>query len=77
VVEGARGGFRPLAHGDDDLLVWHRRDIAGGKNARQGGFAARIDFNLAARRQGERALESASVGQQADLHEDAFELDLR
>jgi hypothetical protein len=36
---------------------------------------ARVDLDLAVRREGERSLEPLAVRQQADLHEDAFEVD--
>jgi hypothetical protein len=77
VVEGRQAGLGALAHGDDDLLVGRGRRVAGGEDAGQRGLAARIDFDLAARRELERALQPVGVGQQADLDEDAFELDMR
>ena len=39
------------------------------------GLAAVVDHDLAARRQLDRALEPLGVGQQADLDEDAVEVD--
>src|SRR5690606_8787532 len=75
VVECAQCRFRAFAHGDDDLLVRHGGGIAGGNHAFHRSLAAIVDFYLAARRQRHRAFEPVSVGQQANLHEDAFQLD--
>ena len=75
VVEGAEGGGRAGAHGDDDLLVRHRGAVAGGEHAGHRGLAPVVDDDLAPRRQLDRALEPLGVRQQADLHEDAVEVD--
>ena len=75
VVEGAQRRGRAGAHGDDDLLVRHGGAVAGGEHAGHRGLAAVVDHDLAAGRQLDGALEPLGVGQQADLHEDAVEVD--
>ena len=75
MVEGAQRSLGALAHGDHDLLVRHRGHVAGGEDAGQRGLATGVDDDLAARRQLDAALEPLGVGQQADLHEDTFQLD--
>ena len=69
--------FAPSPRGDDDLLVGHRRRVAGGEHARHAGRALRVDHDLAVLRQLDRAAQPLGVGHQADLHEHAGQFDLR
>src|SRR3546814_16616846 len=66
----------PGAHCDHDLLVRDRRAVAGGEHSRHRGVAAVVDHDLAPRGELDRALEPLGVRQEADLHEDAVEVDL-
>src|SRR5690606_1713987 len=75
VVERCERGLRTLAHRDHDLLVRHGGAVACGEHARDAGLAAVVDEDLAARRQADGAFEPFGVGQQADLHEHALQLD--
>ena len=47
VIEGTERSRCPGPHGDDDLLVGHRRRVAGREHAGQRRLAARIDLDLA------------------------------
>src|SRR5690606_30020153 len=76
VVEGAERSLGAVARRDDDLLVGHGRAIARGEHARQGRLALGVDLDLAVARQSQAALEPLGIGHQADLHEDAFQLDV-
>src|SRR5690606_38145471 len=75
VIEGAQGGLGALADGDDDLLIGHGGHVAGGEHAGDAGLALGVDHDLAEAVQLDGALQPVAVGQQADLHEDAFQLD--
>ena len=64
------------AHGDDDLLVRHGGAVAGGEHAGHRGLAAVVDRRSRRAATARRVPSSHSVfGQQADLHEDAVEVD--
>src|SRR5690606_8808868 len=76
VVEGTQRGLGAFAHGDDDLLVGHRGHVTGREHAGDVGLALGVDDDLAEARQLDGAFQPVAVGQQADLHEDAFQLDL-
>ncbi len=73
MVERAQRRLRALPGRDDDLLVGHRGAVSGREHAGHAGAAMGIDHDLAEARQVHRALEPVGVGQQADLHEDAFQ----
>src|SRR5690606_26832988 len=75
VIERAQRRLGAFAHGDDDLLVGGRRGIAGCKYTCHGSLAACVDFDLAARAELDRALQPIRVRQQADLDEDAFDVE--
>src|SRR3546814_16713219 len=64
------------ARRDHDLPVGHRGRVAGGEDAGLRGGAARVDLDLAARRERDRALEPLGLGDEPDLDEDVFQLDL-
>src|SRR3990167_731824 len=75
VVESTQGGFGTFAYGDNDLLVGHSGHVAGSKDAGDVGAALGVDDDLATRAQLHHAFQPVAVGQQADLHKDAFQLD--
>lgn len=76
VVEGAQGGRRAGTCGRDDLLVGLDRAVARGEDPREAGAADTVDDDLAALGQLQRVAEPLGVGQQADLDEDALEVEL-
>jgi hypothetical protein len=76
MIEGRQRGGCTGAHGDDDLLVGHGGAIAGSEDAGHGGLALGVDFDFAELAQVDRAFQPVGVGQQADLHEDAFQFDV-
>src|SRR3546814_13408685 len=57
IVERRERRRRACARRDHDLLVGHRGRVAGGEDAGLRGGAARVDLDLAARRERDRALE--------------------
>src|SRR3546814_20253567 len=67
---------RACARRDHDLLVGHRGRVAGGEDAGLRGGAARVDLDLAARRERDRALEPLGIGDEPDRAEDDFQIDL-
>ncbi len=75
MIECTQGSLGTLAYRNHDLLVRHSGDVAGSEHPWQGRFATGIDNDLATRRQLHSAFEPVSVGQQTDLHEDAFQVD--
>jgi hypothetical protein len=75
VIEGTQRGRCAGPHGNDNLLVRHGRAVAGCEDAGHGGLALGVDFDFAEAAQVNRAFQPVGVGQQADLNEDAFQLD--
>ena len=68
--------FAPSPSAITICLYGRRRRVARGEDAGHGGRAARVDLDLAASARASTVPSSHSVfGTQADLHEDAFELD--
>jgi hypothetical protein len=62
VVEGRERCLGAIAHGDDDLLVGRGRRVAGGEDAGQRSLAARVDLDLAARRELDVPLSQSVFG---------------
>src|SRR6188768_2840574 len=72
VLERTEGRLGAVAGGDDDLLVRHRRRIAGSEDVGYRGASFGIDHDFAEPAELHDALQEVRVGQKPDLHEHTF-----
>ena len=75
MIESAQGRGCTGTERDHDLLERHGRAVTRGEDTRHRSAPVVVDLDLTARRELDTALEPLGVGQQANLHEDAFEVE--